>query len=84
MKTQTRTILKSLTDLPADTFALAASVPERALAATRQALSPPVRMTRRQIRAARRRSAEFMNSIRLRVLTPLQLPPPWPRGGLNE
>lgn len=84
MKTKARIILKSLADLPADAFAFAASVPERAFTATKQVLAPPVHMTRRQIRVARRRSAELMSSITARTLTPLQLSQPWPRGGLNE
>jgi len=84
MKTKARIILKSLADLPADAFALAASMPERAIAATKQVLAPPVRMTRRQIRAARRSSAEFIDSLTARALTPLQLSQPWLRGGLND
>ena len=84
MKTKTKIMLKSLADLPADALAFVASVPERAFEATKQVLAPPVRLTRRQLRAARRRSAELMSSLTARSLTPLEFPRPWPRGGLNE
>ncbi len=77
-------ILKSLADLPANTLGFAASAPGRALNASKQMLGATARATRHEIRAARRKSAEFARSIYLRARVPLQNIQPWQRGGLNE
>jgi hypothetical protein len=77
-------ILKSLADLPANALGCAASAPRRAISASRQMLAVPARATRREIRAARRRSAEFARNIYAWASVPLQNIKPWPRGGLNE
>ena len=84
MKTKAKIILKSLADLPANTLSLAVSVPGRAMETSRRILSPPVRATRRQIRAARQHSAPFVRSLLDRANTPCQGITPWRRGGLNE
>ena len=84
MKTKTKIILKSLADLPANTLALAAWVPHRALAITKQVLTPSVRATRRQIRAARQRSASFIRDLAAQADAPLQTPNYWLHGGLND
>ena len=81
---KSRVIAKSLADLPANAFALAASMPGRAVDATKQVLAPPIRATRREIRAARQRSAEFAQMLMARANAQLPLPQPWSRGGLNE
>ncbi|MEI7728898.1 MAG: hypothetical protein WCO56_04975 [Verrucomicrobiota bacterium] len=70
---KTKFILKSLADLPANTLALAASVPLRAIELTKQVLTPPVRATRRQIRAARQRSVKFIKDLSARANAPLKL-----------
>ena len=77
-------ILKSLADLPANTFAFAASAPGRAMNASKQVIGPAVRATRREIRAARRRSAAFARDIYARASLPFQSITPWQRGGINE
>ncbi len=84
MKTKAKLILNSLADLPVNTFAFAASVPGRAVEMTKQVLTPPVRATRREIREARRRSANVMTELYARSKSPLLNVQPWPRGGLNE
>ena len=56
-------VIKSLGQLPANALALAVSMPGRTANATRDALRPPVNATRREIRAARRRSMAFMQSL---------------------
>ena len=77
-------ILKSLADLPANTLSLAVSVPGRAMNVSRATLGATVRATRREIRAARRRSAEFARGFYGRASAPFQNIQPWQRGGLNE
>jgi hypothetical protein len=77
-------ILKSLADLPANTMAFATSAPERAMNASKQMLGATVRATRREIRAARRRSAEFARGFYARANAPFQSIQPWQRGGINE
>lgn len=77
-------IIKSLADLPANVLALAASVPGRAVNATMQVLTPPVRATRREIRAARQRSAAFVRALMSKAHARLKDIQPWTRGGLNE
>ena len=77
-------VLKSLADLPANTLALVASAPMRAVEATRRVMTPPMRASRRQLRAARRRSAEFIKGLSARAKAPLRLSAPWSHGGLNE
>ena len=77
-------ILKSLADLPANTMAFAASAPGRAMNASKQMLGATVRATRREIRAARRRSAEFARGFYAQANAPFQSIQPWQRGGLNE
>lgn len=77
-------IIKSLSELPANALALAVSMPGRAANATRDALRPPVNATRREIRAARRRSMAFMQSLVNRAQHQFQQIQPWSRGGLNE
>jgi hypothetical protein len=77
-------ILKSLADLPANALGFAASAPGRAMNASKQILGAGVRATRREIRAARRRSTEFARSIYARANAPFENIVPWQRGGLNE
>jgi hypothetical protein len=77
-------ILKSLAELPANALSLAASMPGRAMNASKQVLGPPVRRTRREIRAARRRSAGFVRDIYACASAPFNSITPWQRGGLNE
>ena len=89
MKTKTKFILKSLADLPANTLALAASVPQRAIAMTKRVFTPPVRATRRQVRAARQRSLKFIKDLTARANAPLKQSMPvwhagWSHGGLND
>ena len=89
MKTKTKFILKSLADLPANTLALAASVPLRAIEMTKRVLTPPARATRRQVRAARQRSVTFIKDLSARANAPLKLTIPrwhrgWSHGGLND
>ena len=84
MKPKTKLILKSLADLPANTMAMAASVPMRAVEMTKQMLGPSGRATRRQIRAARQRSIRFMEDLSIRANTPLKMNNFWWHGGLNE
>jgi hypothetical protein len=47
-------------------------------------LGATARATRREIRAARRRSAEFAQDIYTRANAPFRSIVPWQRGGLNE
>jgi hypothetical protein len=77
-------ILKSLADLPANVLPLAASMPGRAVNFSKEELGPTGRTTRGEIRAARRRSAQFADELYSRVNAPLQSIRPWQRGGLNE
>jgi hypothetical protein len=70
MKTKTKFILKSLAELPANALALVGSVPGRAREMTQRVLVPPLQGTRRQIRAAHRRSAEFIKDLSTRASTP--------------
>ena len=77
-------IIKSLSELPSEVLAGAAAMPERALQATTQILAPPVQATRRELRAARRRSMEFIKSVSKRALAQCRNISPWFRGGLNE
>jgi hypothetical protein len=88
MKTKTKVILKSLADLPASTLALAASVPHRAIQMTKRMMTPPMQATRRQVRAARQRSRQFITDLSDRAKAPLKQTIPWsegwPHGGLNE
>jgi hypothetical protein len=89
MKTKTKLILKSLADLPANTLALAASVPLRAIKMTKRVLTLPVRATRRQVRAARQRSVKFIKDLSVQANAPLKLNIPklhrgWSHGGLND
>lgn len=73
-------LLKSRTDLPAKTLALAAGVPGRALNASQKT----VRATRRQVLEARRRSAAFARDLYARATAPFHCLAAWSRGGLNE
>ena len=84
MKTTTKLILKSLADLPTNTLALATSVPLRAIKMTRRVLTPPVRVSRRQVRAARNRSVKFIKDLSARANAPLKLTIPGSSGGLND
>jgi hypothetical protein len=77
-------ILKSLADLPVNTVSFAMSAPGRAMNTSKQMLGAGVRATRREVRAARRRSAEFARGLYTRANAPFQNIVPWPRGGLNE
>lgn len=81
---KTRLIVKSLADIPANALLLAASVPGRAVSASRQVLRPAARVTRREIRTARQRSAAFARDLYARASTPFQIITPWQSGGLNE
>ncbi len=76
-------ILKSLADLPANALGFAASAPGRAMNASKQMLGATARATRREIRAARRCSAEFARGFYARANAPFAITP-WQRGGLNE
>ena len=67
MKTKAKLILKSLADLPANTLEVVGLVPMHASEMTKRILAPPVRATRRQIRAAHRRSAEFIKDLSMRA-----------------
>ena len=89
MKSKTKFILKSLVDLPANTLALAASVPQRAIEMTKRVMTPPVRATRRQVRTARQRSMKFIKDLSARANAPLKQTIPlwhggWSQGGLND
>ena len=84
MKVKAKTILKSLAELPAETLALAVSVPGKAVQLSKQVLLPPARATRRQIRAARWHTVGIFRDIQARAHAPLRDVIPWPRGGLNE
>ncbi|HEX7654227.1 MAG TPA: hypothetical protein VF607_12025 [Verrucomicrobiae bacterium] len=77
-------ILKSLTDLPANTLALAAAMPGHAVGISKYVLGPAVKATRREVRAARRRSQELARHIHMRATTPFTSIAPWARAGLNE
>lgn len=77
-------ILKSLADIPTNALSLAASMPGRAVSVSEHVLGPTVRVTRREIRDARKRSAAFARDIYARARAPLQSITPWQRGGLNE
>ena len=77
-------MLKSLADIPANALSLAASMPGRGMNISKQVLGPAVRVTRREIRAARRDSAAFARDIYARASAPFQSITPWQRGGLNE
>jgi hypothetical protein len=77
-------ILKSLADLPANALSLAASIPGRAVNVSKQVLEPAARVTRREIRAAGIRSAEFARDLYARASAPFQTATPWQRGGINE
>lgn len=81
---KTKRVFKSLAELPGQALSFAASVPERTVQNTQKVLAPPVRVTRREIRAARRRSLRFMREFYERASTPFRHVQPWPRGGLNE
>lgn len=84
MKTKAKLILKSLTDLPADALALAGSVPGRAIEMTRRVMAPPVRATRRQVRAAQQRSAQFIKDLSARANAPLKTNHSWSHGGWSH
>jgi len=89
MKTKTKFILKSLADLPVNSLALAASVAPRVIEMTKRVMTPPVRATRRQIRAARQRSVKFIQDLSARANVPLKQTIPlwhggWVHGGLND
>ena len=84
MKTKAHLILKSLEDLPANTLALAGSAPVRAIAMTKRILAPTARATRREIRAARRRSLAFMQAVAAKAQSSFPQTQAWSRGGLNE
>ncbi|MDR3459867.1 MAG: hypothetical protein P4N60_20755 [Verrucomicrobiae bacterium] len=81
---KTKIILKSLADLPSNTLAFAAAVQSRGIEMTKRVLGPPGRATRRQMRAARQRSARFMEDLAIRANAPLRSPGFWLHGGLNE
>jgi len=72
-----RLILKSFADIPTDT--LVPTVPTAG-----QLVTQVARATRRQIRAARRRSADLAREFYSRATAPLSLMRSWSRGGLNE
>ena len=81
---KTKFILKSLADLPANTLALAASVPQRAIEMTKRVMTPPVRATRRQVRAAHQCSIKFIKDLSARANAPLKLTIPRLHGGWND
>jgi hypothetical protein len=81
---KTQITLKSLAELPANTFAFAASAPGRTMNASKQLLGPAAQATRRQIRSARRGAAAFARDLYARARAPFQGIQPWPRGGINE
>lgn len=84
MKTKAKLILKSLADIPANALSLVASMPGRAVNASRQVLGPAVRRTQRELRAAREDSTAFARDIYARASAPFRSAAPWQRGGLNE
>ncbi len=84
MKSKAKIILKSLAELPANTLQIVASAPGRAMSVTRNVLAPPVRVTRRQIRAAQQFSMAVAKDIYRRANEPFRSNIPWVRGGLNE
>lgn len=77
-------ILKSLADIPANAQSLATSMPGRAVIVSKQIFGPAVRVTRRELRAARRDSAAFARDIYARASAPFQFTAAWKHGGLNE
>jgi len=81
---KTKVIFKSLADLPTNALDFATAAPGRAVNASKQMFGAGVRATRREIRAARRRSAEFARDIYARANAPFQSIVPWQRGGINE
>ncbi len=81
---KTKVVLKSLSDLSANTLAFAASVPVRGAGLAKQVLAPPIRATRREIRAARRNSLALMQALVAKAQNRWHKIRPWSRGGLNE
>ena len=77
-------ILKSLADLPANAVSFVTSVPGQAMNVSRSTLGTTARATRREIRAARRRTGEFARAIYARANAPFESALRWQRGGLNE
>ena len=80
---ESKIILKSLADLPANTVSPRCRRPERALNLSRQLLAPPARATRREIRLARQRSAKFMREL-CAASAPFQSARPWPHAGMSQ
>jgi len=70
---KTKLIVESLAELPGNVLSLAASAPGRVVNVSKQA----VRATRREIREARRRSAEFARNFYARASAPFQSITPW-------
>lgn len=77
-------ILKSLAEIPASALSLAASMSGRAVNVSKQVLGPAVRMTRRELRAARGNSAALARDIYARAGSPFPSITTWQRGGINE
>ena len=75
---------KSLADIPASALSLATAMPGRAVTVSKQVLGPAVRVTRREIRDARKRSAGFARDIYARASAPFPSSAPCQRGGTNE
>jgi hypothetical protein len=51
---------------------------------TKQVLGPAMRVTRREMRDARKHSITFARDIYARASAPFQSITPWARGGINE
>jgi hypothetical protein len=77
-------IFKSLAELPADAWALAATLPGRAARTSRTLAGPPVRLAQRTLTAAGRQSRRAAAGIYDGAKSAWRLTQPWSRGGLNE
>lgn len=69
---QTPKVFKSLAELPGDAWKMAASLPSRAMRASRRVARQPARLAQRAMGGLNREWAS------------LRLAQPWRRGGLNE
>ena len=76
--------LKSLADLPANTLALATSMPRRTLVFSKQLLAGSKQSAQQHISDVRSHSLAVMQDIYHRANAPFRSIYPWTRGGLNE
>ena len=79
-----RLIRRSLADIPAGALSLAASMPGRAVNASRDVVRSAMRVSRRELRAAGHESAALARDLYARADAPFRSAMPWQRGGLNE